>query len=208
MTVAALVSQASYIEDGVTTSFPAPFRYQDPSNLVVDRIAVDGTITTLPYGSGFTATAGPTDAGGAVSPVVISTGTRLRIRRRTPRAQQAEYATGDRFPAKLTEGGLDVAMLIDQEQDDFTTDLSNRALLYPDGEMGYVLPVAAARANTIQLFDAAGRPLLAPYSADAGAALAALVSGLIPFTLFDDAVGAFVTGYLRLSGGVITIVPA
>lgn len=156
MTVAARTSHVSYAENGVTASFPAPFRYKDPSHLVVERIAANGTITTLAYGPGFTATPGPTDAGGTVTPVVISDDTILRISRFTPRAQTTEYITADRFPAVSVEQSLDTDMLIDQEQDDALAALESRTLRVPDGEIVSEFPDAAHRAMKLAWFDETG----------------------------------------------------
>ncbi|MGN6124371.1 MAG: hypothetical protein ACTHOJ_15625 [Sphingomonas oligoaromativorans] len=159
MTVAALNSVVTYLEDGATTSFPAPFRYLDPSHLIVTRYLGDGSSVSLALGIDFSATAGPTDAGGTLTLNAAATGTRLEIKRDTPRAQGAEYPTNDRFPSATTETAFDRAMLIAQELTDTSADVVARALLFPEGEQSQTLPVASIRAGTFQAFDAAGQPI-------------------------------------------------
>lgn len=160
MTVAALTSSREYNGNGVTTVFAAPFRYLSTAHLEVKAIAADGTVTTLALGVGYTATPGPTDAGGAVTMAVApAAGTRLRIKRVTPRSQSTDYTTGDDFPAEAHEAGLDRAMLVDQEQDDKILDTAARALLWPEGEVASVLGAKATFAGKYFAGDASGNPV-------------------------------------------------
>lgn len=169
MTVAALPSTILYFEDGVTTNFAAPFRYNAPTDLVVQRIASDGSVVPLAYGVDFSATDGSTDAGGTVTVPVPRTGTRLRIRRNTARAQQTEYPTNDRFPSAVTEVTFDKQMLIDQEQDDLHADLAGRALQVPVGETAPIIPNSTARTGKFLAFDASANPIASlGTGADAG----------------------------------------
>lgn len=156
MTVAANPSEVSYTENGVTLAFAAPFRFLDPTHLVVERI-VAGSLVELDYGPEWSATGGSTDAGGTVTLVASIAGATLRIRRVTPRAQQTDYATGDIFPAETHEAALDRQMLIDQEQDVSIGDLQTRALLAAPGESGGELPTDMA--GGYLAFDAEGRPI-------------------------------------------------
>ena len=146
MTVAALPSTASYVEDGVTTSFPVPFRFKSASDLVVERIA-GGVATALSLGVDYAVTGGSTDAGGTLTRTAPTAGATLRITRRTARAQPMVYSSNDRFPAKSHEEALDRGMLIAQELDAAVADLDGRALLVPLGEAATPLPSAAARAG-------------------------------------------------------------
>lgn len=144
MTVAALPSVAEYLEDGVTTSFPAPFRFKAASDLVVERIA-GGAVDTLSLGVDYSVAGGATDAGGTVTRTGASAGAKLRIRRRTARTQPMVYTTGDRFPAISHEEALDRQMLIAQEQDAGLADVGARALQVPPGEIAPTLPPRAER---------------------------------------------------------------
>ncbi len=159
MTAAALTPSVEYFEDGVTLDFAAPFRFIAASHLEVKRIAADGIVTVLAYGSEWSASGGGTDAGGTVTLVASVAGSRLRIRRVTPRSQLADYTTGDTFPAESHEAALDKSMLVDQEQDVRIDDTALRALLVPEGETIAELPDEASRAGLFLAFDASGDPV-------------------------------------------------
>jgi hypothetical protein len=144
MTVAALPAVAEYAEDGVSLSFPAPFRFKAAADLVVERI-INGVTIPLALGADYTVAGGATDAGGTVTRTAATNGALLQIRRSTPRTQPMVYTTGDRFPAASHEGALDRQMLISQEQDATIADIGRRAIRVPPGEIAPVLPPASAR---------------------------------------------------------------
>jgi hypothetical protein len=161
MTVAALAASVSYLENGTSTAFPAPFRFKSAGDLVVDRVLPDGAIVPLTLGADYTVTGGATDAGGTVTRTAATTGGRLRIRRRTARQQPMVYTAGDRFPAKSHEEALDRQMLIAQEQDASLAALDARALRLPDGEVSPNLPGPAQRKGKVIGFDPlVGQPYL------------------------------------------------
>jgi len=110
MTVAALPSVADYLEDGVTTAFPAPFRFKAATDLIVERI-VAGDVITLAIGVDYAVVGGQSDSGGTVTRTAATAGATLRIRRNTARAQPMVYTTGDRFPAVSHEEALDRQMM-------------------------------------------------------------------------------------------------
>lgn len=161
MTVAALPAVAEYVEDGVSTSFPVPYRFKAPTDLIVERVAL-GDVEPLTFGVDYSVTGGATDAGGTVTRSAATWGATLRIRRRTARAQEMRYPTGGRFPAESHEDALDRQMLIAQEQDDTQADLDARALMVPTGEAAVALPNAAVRAGAALVFDAFGQPVAMP----------------------------------------------
>lgn len=134
MTAANLPPAREYIEDGTTLAFAAPFRFLAASDLEVKRILASGAVVELAPGTAWSATGGQTDAGGTVTLAASVAGARIRIRRRTTRAQQTDYATGDTFPAESHEGALDRLALVDQEQDVSIADLATRAPQVPEGE--------------------------------------------------------------------------
>lgn len=157
MTVAANIPQVTYLENGVTVSFPAPFYYRDPADLVVERIAADGTVTQLVRPAEWNAPAAVGDGGGTVTLVTAgASGNRLRIRRATSRAQGDDYLTGDGFPAQTMEAGLDRGALVDQELDWLLAETRARALMVPPGETIGGLPAAGSRGLKVLGFDAAG----------------------------------------------------
>ncbi|MFV0643877.1 MAG: glycosyl hydrolase family 28-related protein [Sphingomonadaceae bacterium] len=140
MTVEVLVSEISYTENGVTTAFAVPFQFHKPAHIHVERVAPDGEITTLVYGTDYSATGGSGDDGGVVNVVAPAiSGTRLNIWRNTPRQQETDYATADRFPAETHEHALDRDMLIEQEQDRDLTNTQERAVMVGAGETAPLL---------------------------------------------------------------------
>lgn len=171
MTAAALTPSKEYIENGVTLAYAVPFRFRAATHIKAQRISAAGVVTELVYGTDYSVTGGETDAGGTLTvSVADAAGTRLRIRRETPRSQDMDYTTGDTFPAESHEAALDKAILIDQEQDQKIDDTASRALLVPDGEIAPVLSSKSDRAGKFLLWSATGEELLdsAGTGADAG----------------------------------------
>jgi len=142
MTVAALAPSIEYLENGVSLTFAIPFRFLAGQHLEVKRIAANGTVTTLAYGVAYSVAGGGTDAGGTLTLGTSVAGSKLRIRRRTPRAQQADYEPNDNFPARTHEDVVDRAMLIAQEQDQQIDDTAGRALMVPEGAAAPALKVS------------------------------------------------------------------
>jgi hypothetical protein len=138
MTVAVQTPEIIYNENGSTTAFAVPFRYDSPADLRAIRRAADGTETVLVNGVDFTATSGSTNAGGTLTTAApAASGVKLTIWRETARAQTADYIESGAFTAQSHENALDKAMLVNQEQD---ADLA-RTVKAPRGEQG--LPMAA-----------------------------------------------------------------
>lgn len=141
MTVANITPSVDYLEDGVSTNFPLPFRFLNPSDIKVVRELSDGSTLNLVYGVDYTVTGGSSDAGGTLAVrAAAAAGAKLHAWRLTARSQTATYKTADRFPAQSHEAALDKAGLIDQEQD---VDIG-RAIKVPRGklapELGDVAP--------------------------------------------------------------------
>lgn len=147
MTTEALPSAIDYTEDGVTVAFAVPFRFIDPSHVQAERV-IAGVATTLAHGSDYAVSGGATDAGGTLTLTVPGpAGSLLRLRRRTPRSQLADYRTSDSFPAESHEQALDKMTLIAQEQDQSAADLAGRLILLAPGEGSVTLPAPSARAQ-------------------------------------------------------------
>ena len=195
MTVGALSPSKSYLENGVTTVFAVPFRYLAADDLVVSRVTA-GVESLLTYGVDWSATDGPTDAGGTLTLGASVSGATLKIRRSTPRQQQTDYTTGDAFPADSHEQALDRLTLIAQELGVSQDDLDGRALLVPAGETIGDLPAVAVRMNKGLGFDAAGAPVAieVPATAQAAAeaaAVAALAAQIATEAARDAALAAY-----------------
>jgi hypothetical protein len=151
MTVAVQTPTISYIEDGTTTAFPVPYRYDSPADLRATRLLANGTTVQLVNGTDFTATPGPTNAGGTLTLTTAGpSGARLTIFRRTARAQATDYITTGAFTAESHEGALDKAMLVAQELDaDFA-----RAIKAQPGETGPMMrPLAELDGKMLGLRD-------------------------------------------------------
>lgn len=158
MTVAVKPSRVSYLGDGVTVTFGAPFRFLSASELQVTLVAADGTVSA----PAFTAAGGSTDDGGTVTlGSAPAAGVKVRVWRETARRQPADYVNSDTFPTDTAETNFDRAMLIDQEQDDSIGEIMNRALMFPEDETAPVLPGADARKGKYLAFDADGNPVVA-----------------------------------------------
>ncbi len=143
MTVPVQTPSIEYVENGATVTFPVPFRYRDPQHLKAERIAADGAVTELPYGTGFTATAGDTAAGGTLTTAAPGTaGLVLRIKRETPRAQDTDYIENGAFPSESHESTMDEQAMVNQEQDVEIAEIRARALLVPEGQDGLVMDLA------------------------------------------------------------------
>lgn len=157
MTLSAKSPVTEYLEDGVSVTFPVPWRYRAPSHLRARRISSDGTVSELVHGVDFSAVDGDSDAGGSLTLFEAgASGGRLKIYRRSPRVQDADYIETGAFTAESHETSLDELAMIDQEQDREIDDTKARALLVPDGEEIADLPAKADRIGRFLAGDANG----------------------------------------------------
>lgn len=160
MTAAAKPPFKEYQGNGVTVDFAAEFRFNAPAHVLVRLLAADGTVTDLAYGSDYSAVGGQTDAGGTVTLATAPpVGSRVQIRRATPRDQSMNYTTTDTFPAESHEGAIDKITLITQELDVAQEELDTRSVKVPIGETAAVLPAASERAGKFAAYDASGNPI-------------------------------------------------
>lgn len=156
MTTNTITPEIEYIEDGVTTTHPIPYKFLADTDLVVQRIAADGSVTLLSLGVDYAATGAGDDEGGTlVKSSGGTSGARIRIRRFTARSQGFDYTPNDTFPAESHETALDRQSLINQEQDVQIDALTLRAIQAPDGEEFSILPAAGTRKGKLLGFDAA-----------------------------------------------------
>lgn len=161
MTVAVQTPSIEYIEDGVTTAFPVPFRYNSPEHIKAVRRTSDGVDVDLVYGADYSVSASAGDAGGTLTVTVPGAdGSLLAIHRHTPREQTTDYETLGKFTAESHERALDRYGMISQEQE---ADLA-RTLKVPVGEEGLDLPSSKLRTGGKVLgFDhLTGEPIVIP----------------------------------------------
>lgn len=181
MTVAALTPYKAYSGNGSTFVFAAPFRFLAASHLELTIEDADGIVTALALGADYSVAGGSSDSGGTVTLTTPpAAGETLKIRRQTPRAQEADYTTGDNFPAEAHELALDRLMLIAQEQDLALAEMEARTLRVPAPETVAELPARAVRALRALAFDASGNPAAGPLTSNLEAAVSAFLSQMVP----------------------------
>ena len=116
MTISTTESKISYNGNGTTTAFAFPYRFLANGDLVVIRVAADGTETTLVLNTDYTVTGADNDAGGTVTcSVAPASGARLVIYRSVALTQETDYISGDAFPAETHERALDRLTMISQQ---------------------------------------------------------------------------------------------
>lgn len=120
MTISTTASRISHNGNGATTAFSFPYLFLANADLVVIKVAADGTETTLVLNTGYTVTGAGSDAGGTVTIIgtAPASGTRIVIYRSMAITQEVDYITGDAFPAETHERALDRLTLIAQQQQD------------------------------------------------------------------------------------------
>jgi hypothetical protein len=119
MTISTTASRISYNGNGATTAFSFPYRFLTDADLVVIKVAADGTETTLTLNTNYTVTGADEDAGGTVTlSVAPLSGQRVVIYRAVTITQEVDYITGDPFPAETHERALDRLTMVAQQQQD------------------------------------------------------------------------------------------
>lgn len=99
------------------TSGDGALYFENASDLVVNYIALDGTVTLLELGTHYEIDGEGRDGEGTITPTfdfAEAAGT-LHVSRATPLLQEAAFEENDGFPAKTTEHVLDRDRLIDQD---------------------------------------------------------------------------------------------
>lgn len=134
MTVSSQVSSVSYLGDGVTTLLPVPYYFLEQGHLLVTRVNVDTTTTTLVLGSDYSVSGAGNQAGGSITMFAApAVGVQIIIERAVPATQETDYVANDPFPAESHERALDkLTMLVQQ-----TIATLARALLRPIGKNYY-----------------------------------------------------------------------
>lgn len=134
MTVSSQTSSVSYLGDGVTTLLPVPYYFLEQTDLVVTRVNVDSSVTTLVLGSDYSVSGAGVQAGGAVTMFVAPTvGVQILINRVVPVTQETDYVANDPFPAESHERALDKLTMLVQQAFSYLS----RALLRPVGKNDY-----------------------------------------------------------------------
>lgn len=210
MTVSSTTAQQTFNCDGSTTIYTCPFRVLDSGEVRGFLITVaDNTSTELISGVDFVVS-GVGDANAVVTTTATySNAYQLKVRRATDRLQLVDYRDNDLFPAESHEGALDRLTHIAQEVDDDV----GRALLFPDPEVGAVLPTASERASLLLGFDDDGDPIaVAPTSgsaADLALNLASTATGkglnLVGFSELNTPTAGSAAAWLRKTARTVNL---
>jgi chemotaxis protein histidine kinase CheA len=158
MTISSTTVRNSYSGDGTTDTFTYNFKIFQDSDIQVIIRSANGTETIKTITTHYTVT----DAGVASGGTVVFTAGNIPtntetvvLRRNIPQTQAIDYIANDPFPAESHEEGLDRAtMAIQQIQEEVTRSLKlskTNTMTSTEFTVG-----AAARANKILAFDAAG----------------------------------------------------
>lgn len=116
MTVSTEVDHNEYTGNGVTTSFPYTFRIFQKSDLVVQVVDLNESITELILDTDYTVTgAGGYSGGAVILTTALSTGWRISISRELPVTQETDLRNQGKFFAEVHEDAFDkLTMLIQQ----------------------------------------------------------------------------------------------
>lgn len=151
MTISSETSNASFIGDGVTKTFPCAFKVFDEDHV---QVFVDGVQKML--GGDFTVSGVGAETFDVVFTVAPAAQAKISIVRVVPMLQETDYLSNDAFPAETHERALDLlVMMVQQVQ----AGNEGRAIKYPPGDpasLTGILPAAATRASKLLGFDSNG----------------------------------------------------
>jgi len=116
MTISNQVASAYYTGDGVTTQFPVPFKFNDPSELMVSIVLISTKAATVLAPAQFTATgAGNANGGYVTYTPAISSLYKIVIQRNMPLAQNLDLEQEGALRLEDIEDQLDnLVMMIQQ----------------------------------------------------------------------------------------------
>lgn len=157
MTIASQTSRISYVGDGVTVSYAAPFYFAANADLVVILQDTLGNQVIQVLGTNYNLTGATLSAGGTCTFVTApTTGYLVTIYRDPAVTQATSYNNNDPFPAKSHELALDKLTTIAQR----LKDQISRTLHQTEGEPTMVTALAtiALRKNRLLGFDTNGVP--------------------------------------------------
>lgn len=119
MTIASPASSASFAGNGVTLSFPLPFRFVSNADVAVVLRHADGTETQLTETTDYTLSGAGEASGGACALASPPLPGQTLVFTRAPRIlQETDYQENDAFPAESHEEALDLLTMICQALDE------------------------------------------------------------------------------------------
>lgn len=116
MTVSTEVDHNDYTGNGVTTSFPYTFRIFNKTDLMVQVVDLNESITVLTLDTDYSVTGAGTYSGGSVVlPSPLANGWQISISRELPATQETDLRNQGKFFAEVHEDAFDkLTMLIQQ----------------------------------------------------------------------------------------------
>lgn len=145
MTIASPVSSASFAGNGVTLSFPLPFRFVSSADVAVVLRDAGGGETLLTETTDYTLSGAGEASGGACVLASPPLPGQTLVCTRAPRIlQETDYQENDAFPAESHEAALDLLTMICQALDERL----GRAALLPVS-CGLRQPLLAAAASMV-----------------------------------------------------------
>jgi hypothetical protein len=105
----------SYVENGVTTVHPIPFKFVDAADISVVRILANGTRIPLVQPADYTVQGGGYDVGQITKATGGVAAATITIDRNTPRSQLVDLLAGDAFPEESQDHAFDRLTMIVQE---------------------------------------------------------------------------------------------
>ncbi len=119
MTIASQISTASFAGNGVTVSFPLPFRFLAAADVAVVLRGADGTETLLGENTDYTLSGAGAASGGACLLASPPLAGQTLVLTRAPRiVQETDYQENDAFPAESHEAALDLLTMVCQALDE------------------------------------------------------------------------------------------
>lgn len=209
MTITSTQTREAYAGNGSSTSFPVPFPFFGPDEIIVYQTDAGGVQTTLVRGADYTVSGGNGGTGTVTALVAPASGVGWSIVRRTALTQQLGLSNNTELPGPAMERQFDRVTAATQEAQGAV----DRALRVPEGQARppLSLPPAQARAGKYLTFDANGDPTVSdgpaagstpisvPMAAIVGAASLAAARALLGTRRHVDVVvdfGADATGTL------------
>jgi hypothetical protein len=201
MTISSQTGRQSYAGNGVTISFPVPFKFFNNADVTVILQSALGVDAPLTEGIHYTLSGAGDEAGGeAVLATAPAVGENLSTVLDPLLLQSVDYVSNDPFPAETHERALDrlTQMMIR------TRDLVARTFRVPDGDTSMldVLPGAAARANKYLTFDNNGDPEVAATLPSGTLSQSVIAQFLTPQTAQEVAAVVTPTSYVYRPGDV------
>jgi hypothetical protein len=158
MTVSTTTSEASFVGNGVTTTFPLGFEIESATHLAIAITQLNGVMTSLVLNVDYAVTNVGAESGATVlTTFPPASGAILTVKRQTPRTQPNQLLPSSGFSPRAVEFALDRVVLIVQE----SATLADRGIRVPVGEVSAEIPPLGVRANKLFGFDGAGRPVAA-----------------------------------------------